>query len=256
MTILKNIIVAFSLYSQIPMPRFTWKEEDMKHNLVFLPWVGVVIGLLAWGLEALLQVVEVPMLCKLALFSLLPLLVTGGFHVDGYMDVQDALRSYKSREEKLEILKDPHIGAFAVIRLLIYALVWAGALTVCLDSSKTFCMEAFCMLFCFTRTMSAIVALTLKHARKNGMLHMETEKSTRADVTACVVELLFILFLSAWLNPVIALLFAVVAGIHFLYYRGLCYKQFGGITGDTAGFYIVTLEEWILVAIALVSYWI
>ena len=43
------------------------------------------------------------------------LLVTGGIHMDGYMDTMDALHSYGSREKKLEILKDSHIGAFAVI---------------------------------------------------------------------------------------------------------------------------------------------
>ena len=50
----------------------------------------------------------------------------GGFHADGFLDVSDSLCSYGSREKKLEILKDPHIGAFAVIRLAVYYLICGG----------------------------------------------------------------------------------------------------------------------------------
>lgn len=41
--------------------------------------------------------------------------VTGGIHLDGLLDTADALSSYKTKEEKLEILKDSHAGAFAII---------------------------------------------------------------------------------------------------------------------------------------------
>lgn len=50
----------------------------------------------------------------------MPVWVTGGIHLDGYADTCDALASYGDREKKLEILKDPHCGAFAVIRLCSY----------------------------------------------------------------------------------------------------------------------------------------
>ena len=45
MHILKSIVIAFSMYSKIPMPQFEWKEEDMKHVLCFFPWIGIVIGI-------------------------------------------------------------------------------------------------------------------------------------------------------------------------------------------------------------------
>ena len=53
-----------------------------------------------------------------ALILLIPILVTGGFHLDGYMDVKDALSSYADREKKLEILKDPNVGSFAIIGII------------------------------------------------------------------------------------------------------------------------------------------
>ena len=56
----------------------------------------------------------------------IPILITGGFHVDGFLDTCDALHSYQPRERKLEILKDSHIGAFAVIMLALYGLIFLG----------------------------------------------------------------------------------------------------------------------------------
>ena len=47
--VVKAFVVAFSIYSKIPMPRFTWESEDMKYHLCFFPWVGAVIGALEWG---------------------------------------------------------------------------------------------------------------------------------------------------------------------------------------------------------------
>lgn len=44
MHILKSLVIAFSIYSKIPVPQFEWKEEDMKYMLCFFPWVGAVIG--------------------------------------------------------------------------------------------------------------------------------------------------------------------------------------------------------------------
>ena len=118
MKLLRTIAVTFALYSRIPMPHFEWRDEDMKYSMSVFPWVGAVIGLAYWAVFYLGVVLGLPMVAVCMLMTAVPLILTGGFHVDGFMDVSDALSSFKTREQKLEILKDPHIGAFAVIRRL------------------------------------------------------------------------------------------------------------------------------------------
>ena len=54
----------------------------------------------------------------------LPVLVSGGIHTDGFIDTVDALSSYGDKEKKLEILKDPHTGAFAIIGAIMYYLLF------------------------------------------------------------------------------------------------------------------------------------
>ena len=49
MKIIKGFVIAFSIYSKIPVPQFDWKEEDMQYHLCFFPLIGLVIGALEAG---------------------------------------------------------------------------------------------------------------------------------------------------------------------------------------------------------------
>ena len=117
MSILRSILISLSLYSRVPVPVFTWDEKDVSHAIAFLPLTGILIGALSFVVIRISGAARIPVPVAVILLSLVPLLVTGGFHLDGFMDVTDARRSYLGRERKLQIMKDPHIGAFAVIGL-------------------------------------------------------------------------------------------------------------------------------------------
>ena len=125
MIVLQTIAVAFAMFSAIPVPQFEWNEKNMRYAMCAFPLIGVVIGA-AWCVCGTLPL---PDLAKAAGFALVPVWVTGGIHLDGYADTCDALSSYGDREKKLEILKDPHCGAFAVIRLCSYFLAYFALCT-------------------------------------------------------------------------------------------------------------------------------
>ena len=92
MQIIKSMIIAFSMYSKIPMPQFEWKDEDMKYVLCFFPWVGVVIGGLVYLWKMICDRFEIGILCYTLVGTALPLLITGGFHVDGRVSFLSAER--------------------------------------------------------------------------------------------------------------------------------------------------------------------
>ena len=128
MSVIKSFFIALAMYSKIPVPHTEWKEEDMKFVFVFFPFVGVVIGAIELGWFYLCAQVEgIPDICKVFIAAAIPIAITGGIHVDGFMDTMDAFHSYREREKKLEILKDPHIGAFAVIRVMTLAAVYLAS---------------------------------------------------------------------------------------------------------------------------------
>ncbi len=101
-----SLIVAFSMYSKIPMPRTDWTDHSMKYSMCFFPWIGWVIGILEALWLYLSFLAGFSALFRAAVFTVLPVLVTGGIHLDGYLDTSDAMSSWREREKRLEILKD------------------------------------------------------------------------------------------------------------------------------------------------------
>ena len=108
--IVKACNVAFSMYSKIPMPRFVWASEDMRYHLFFFPWVGAVIGLLEWGWYCMREAFSIGLVLYLTMAIALPILVTGGFHIDGFMDTKDAQSSYQEREKACYFKRSAHRG--------------------------------------------------------------------------------------------------------------------------------------------------
>ncbi|MBQ1902208.1 MAG: adenosylcobinamide-GDP ribazoletransferase [Lachnospiraceae bacterium] len=253
MKYIRSMIVAFSLYSKVPMPVFEWREEDLKHNLVFLPWVGALIGVIVYGISFLFDEMQIPLIFVTAIYSLVPLVITGGFHMDGFMDVQDALKSYGSREEKLTILKDPHIGAFAVIQLLIYCLVWAAGISLVVVSSR-YHIVFYALSFFVVRCACGIISHIIPNAKKEGMLHMETEYMEYRDLVCLFVQLIIGLSIMIYINVLVGLCCVAGLAVFNLYFCKLCLREFGGVTGDTSGYYIVVAELILLLCIGACGY--
>ena len=251
MKIIKAFIIAFSIYSRIPMPQFKWEEEDMKYNLCFLPFVGAVIGALVFLGGMVLERFEIPLVAMVCIISVIPLIITGGFHVDGFLDVTDALSSFKPKEEKLRILKDPHIGAFAVTGFAIYGLIWIASLMIICDDNLRYDSIFIAAVFVLARIMTAISSVALKKAKDNGMLANETRKNGRIQLVIMIAELMAVLAVLILIDPFVTIILAAVSGLFFAYYRFKSYKEFGGVTGDTAGYYVCVSELLMMASLAV-----
>ena len=245
---LKGLIIAFSLYSAIPVPQFEWKEEDMKYTLCFFPWVGAVAGALVFLWCTLCESLSLGGLCRVLVGTAIPLFVTGGFHVDGFMDTMDAFHSCRSRERKLEILKDSHIGAFSVIMLAAFGLVWLGAFseirdlrlvgTICAGFFLSRCLSGSAWFPSIRQKKAACFIFCQKREKGPGSGHSvrSGRKLRRAD--ACP-------FGAAG---------AVMAGAafaSFLYYDFRTKKELGGVTGDTSGYFVLLCEGSMMAAAAV-----
>lgn len=248
MKIIRSCIVAFSMYSKIPMPQFEWKDDDMKYMLVFFPWVGAVIGILLGIWRMACGFFDVGALCYTAIGCLIPVIITGGFHIDGFMDTMDAFHSYQPRERKLEILKDSHIGAFAVIMLMAYGLLYAGAFSE-IDNDRIF--GAFCVSFFFARCLSGIAVVTFKSAKSDGLLFMFADSAQKNIVKVSLyVQLVLSIAIMLWLCGLSALVMVAAGFLSFWYYHYRSVKELGGITGDTAGYFVAICECAMAVAAA------
>lgn len=104
-----------SMFCAIPFPGNLWDEKARDKMLLFLPIVGLEMGAI-WAILAwLCGLFQLPVPVKGLILAVYPYLAAGFIHLDGYMDVTDAVKSCRSLERRREILKDSHVGAFAVI---------------------------------------------------------------------------------------------------------------------------------------------
>ena len=237
---MKALLVALSTYSLIPVPQFEWSENNMKYAICFLPAVGTVCG----GVLAVWYRFCLALGCSGLLFSCgavcIPLLITGGIHMDGYMDTVDALASHQTRERKLEIMKDPNTGAFAVIYCGVYLMLSVG-LFYELYHART--VLVFCPVFVLSRSLAALCAVTMPNARKAGMLNAYTLHTEKRNVMIVMVLVVGIgggmMLWSSWVTGCVTLFVACAVTFG---YRKMALQQFGGVTGDTSGFFLQSCE--------------
>jgi len=117
--------------TRLPLPsrwcRWAGTEETAFFRSVpFFPWVGLVLGGLIWAADPVLRWAFSPLLSALLLIALLVVL-TGGLHLDGWMDTADGLLSGRERERVLAIMKDSRVGAFGVLAVVLLLLLkWGG----------------------------------------------------------------------------------------------------------------------------------
>ena len=247
--IVKACNVAFSMYSKIPMPRFEWASEDMRYHLFFFPWIGAVIGLLEWGWYCITEKFSIGSVLYLTMAIALPILVTGGFHLDGFMDTKDAQSSYQTREKRLDILKDPHIGAFAVIHLLLYVLFAVGFLSVI---DKKSAIAALCFSFFMSRCLSGWSVLHFPAAKKEGSLYTEADTSDRRNVSiGLIMQMVIAVGAAVYCTKQYGFLVAAANLLMFLYYYRMSKRTFGGITGDLAGYYVCMAELWSVIVVGV-----
>lgn len=243
MIVLQTVIVAFSMFSALPMPHIEWNARNMRWSLCAFPLVGVVVGLCCGGWVWLCTALSLPDILRGAGLCLLPVLITGGIHLDGYADTCDALASHAGIERRQEILKDPHLGAFAAIRLCVYFLA-SFALWTALSEGT---LPALVGLFGLSRSLSglALTCFPLREGSGLARTFAEAADKKRARMALAAEALLFAALL-IYGGGALSLAAALAV---FLVYRRVCDKGFGGLSGDLAGWFLQTAELWMLAAL-------
>lgn len=251
MKLIKSMIIAFSMYSKIPMPKLIWKEADMKYSLFFFPFIGVIMAFILYGWWKLCEFLNfgAPLWAGVAVF--IPILVTGGIHMDGFLDTTDARSSYQSKEKKLEILKDPHCGAFAIIGGVIYFLLYFAVVTEIKSNSAVVMMG---VTFVITRVLSALALVWFRAAKKEGLLYTfsSTAHKTSMRVSLSLLHISCMVFMYLYWGTK-GLILSGIALLVFIYYKRMSYKEFGGITGDLAGYFLQLCELLMLMGIVVLE---
>ena len=178
MRLIRAVILAFATFTRIPMPCLKQDDSAAALSIAFLPLVGAAIGGVAAICLYICGVFHLSRILTSVGVFVLPIIITGGIHIDGYLDTADALASWRDKERSLRILRDPHIGAFAVIRFIVYMLVYFTLIYEFVGAYSAGIFPACILLFVyvFSRVLAAVSVLTMPRARRGGMLAMFAKK--------------------------------------------------------------------------------
>ena len=255
----ESLIISLSMYSALPMPRVEWREDNMRWSLGCLPLVGLLCGGAVYGWSCLALSVHANSLLFACLAVFLPLLLSGGLHMDGFLDASDAIFSRRDREKRLQIMKDPHCGPFAVLSCAVLIALECGAWSQLL--SKPVLLPAACIIYICSRSLTVTAGSYFPYTPTSTLGVLFASRAARGVRVLAVLEVLFsmlLLLAAGYLGGglaglVCALAAAVGAGWLFVWYRRMTNREFGGITGDLLGYFIELAQLCMLLILALAS---
>lgn len=231
-----------SMFCAIPSPFRMWEEKARDKMLLFLPLVGLEMGLIWGALSWILGQLGLPSLVIALAISMYPYLATGFLHLDGFMDVTDAVKSCRDLQRRREILKDSHVGSFAVIACAML-LLSQFALVAAAEQG----IGLLVLLPMVSRCCSALAVTVLKPMSTS---QYASQHFPKGHVLVLVLMLCAALAAGFLLGVRTGLAFlGCLAGYGWALRRG--YRSLEGMNGDIAGYALTLGELWGLGVYAL-----
>lgn len=246
----KGFLMAISMFTVIPLPRYQWDDEGGKNIMKFYPVIGLIVGFIWYGSFRLLNLLGASIMVTAAITLITPFVLTGMLHLDGYMDVCDALLSRRNKEEKLRILKDPHTGAFAVISVVMLFIVnFSGIYTVISNSIQGNSVNnintsaiGLILIPIISRSLMGYLLLSkesMKGSSLGAFFKQGTGKVDRFILLSClIISSIILVFIFGICGLIMSL--AMILASTFLVNKSA--KEFDGMSGDSAGYGLVIAE--------------
>ena len=233
-----GILLAWQFFSAVPIK----KQLDMNAKSVtwmygFLPIVGLLMGsIISSGVFILSRYSEISDLLLAILIVIGMIVLTGGLHLDGWIDMSDAFFSYGEKEKRLEILDDPRTGAFGVISVFCLLVLKIGVIYEMLLHGQLAIVPFLIFIPFIARMGMLLYFVTMQPAKEKGLAAYFKGIVIQNNL-AVLLGVQSILAFVFWFYVGIFSLFimVVVMLIAVVIYRNWSKKHFGGVTGDLLG---------------------
>ena len=242
---MRGLITAIRTLTIFPVPGKD--ADDLSDSLFFFPLVGALLGLVmalvGWCVSSLLGWPSGAGAVCVA-FSVL---MTGGIHPDGLADVFDAL-GCSTRERRLAVMKDPHVGSYGIIAVVVFLMLKYVAFTRLCELERYWWII---LPYVISRTVQVEIAACLPYAREGeGTGRRFVEGATGWHfVGACILAGLLCFAVAGWYGVVLLILSCAIGLILVRWIR----HEFGGATGDLLGMSSELAETFVLFVSALLG---
>lgn len=255
MKYIRGFLMAWGMFCWIPCPYKEWREEDRLAQIGMFPLVGTFIGVIICACWWLLSYIGAGAFITGCLLTGLYFLLTGFIHLDGFMDCSDAVMPrHPQMEERRRILKDSHVGAFAVICLVLMLIVFAGSMIQIAGEWSLKSCILLILVFTTSRVMSAIEVILnppMDTSQYSAVSNAKSPGTFRNTIPAFIIMAIVLgaaeLIMSggAWWSLIAELysniVFVVVVLVEAFVARSDI-KKLGGMSGDISG-HMITIGE-------------
>jgi adenosylcobinamide-GDP ribazoletransferase len=236
---------ALQFLTRLPTPALRHYDHALAGRAaIYFPLVGMVLGLLLWGVATLFA--PAPPGLQAVLVLILWVVLSGGLHLDGLGDSADAwLGGHGDRERSLAIMQDSRAGAAAVVAIGLLLIAKFATLQILLAKGAA---AGLLLAPLWGRAAALALLLWTPSAREAGFgavlgRHLPRRAAVVAVALAGILPLLVLGWPGLWLLAAVA---AVGLGL-----RHLMLQRLGGATGDTAGALVEITEAATLMGLCL-----
>lgn len=228
-TIFDDLRIGLVFFTRLPLPHFEVKDRSLADAIWTAPLVGVVVALMAWFTYAVATLLGLAPSLAAALALTVAMLVTGCLHEDGLSDTADGFGGGRTRERKLEIMRDSRIGSYGAAALMLSILARWSAISELATPGHV--LVGLVCAHVASRGLIPLFMQMLPQARLDGLSAGVGTLSDSVVLTALAIGAVALLILGLKGAVVAALCLALV----FVAFRKLCLAQIGGQSGDTIG---------------------
>ena len=228
---------------------------QLGRSTVYFPLVGLVIGLILAGLAWIFQAI-MPVFIGSALLVAAGIFLTGGMHIDGFIDTCDGIGGQKPVEERWRIMHEGRVGAFGVAGAILLLLVKFAAL---MSIPRGLIIPAVIIMPVVSRWAMVFVIAAFPYARPQGMGKVFKENTKWSAfwlgafftiIISMLAAFLFGIALFYFVVPLIMLVILLIAYFYASYLKG----KFGGLTGDCYGAVNEVAEACVLILISIAAF--
>lgn len=229
--------ISCQFFTVMPIKRtITVTKLRMKIALHLLPLIGLFLGCIVATL--LFFTISLPVPMTAFLIITVAVVITGGIHLDGWIDTADAFFSYREKAKRLEIMADPRIGAFAVMSLL-FLLGWRYLFIFeTIQALSIVSLISIALIYYYNRLAMLYVLMNTPLAKQEGLAATFQVNLKRRETYVHYVTSLLLLIMIAMIDVralfVTSVLFVMTVTVAHIS-KLLIVKHFGGVTGDTVG---------------------
>ncbi len=240
-----DVADALRFFTRLPLPAAPPGPLDFNRIAWAAPVAGVVVGAVGVCVLALTSFLGLPAVVGAALATAALVAAAGALHEDGLADVADGFGGGRTRERKLEVMRDSRIGAYGAIALTLALIIRVGALASALSGGFWSAAGALIIVAALSRAGALMPLALIDPARVEGTGAAAGRLEPASFAAACGAALILAVLIGLLaIGAGRAVDAAIASALGAAAMTALASRQIGGQTGDVAG----AAQQWAEIA--------